>query len=307
MGRGAGRAWGLEQMVGRISKKCKQVREEQRLIRDTGKRGENLLDIAARLHNSAGQKDHLADGEESGCGSPDYVDIGGVITGSADHGQEGSCNQPAAGQVDIFAIELIRKAGEPCDEEILQPKKFEFLGGFAAASQHPQVVEFSADRGLAEISGISKKCEVAFSEKCRKNTHNQQQQEPRREQENVCRQRGGRNHLLHQPSNGLNHAEPVGGLHPRPLQSVIEDRIFIRNEIQVRSVLHNPNADVAGIFVRQQGIEIIDGSAEDATENRDGELRRDQPPQHRGYRLVNGNSVNNAVNDEFCDPQGREG
>ena len=42
-------------------KKCKQVGEEQCLVRNTGKRRENLLDVGARLHNSSGQKSQRAD------------------------------------------------------------------------------------------------------------------------------------------------------------------------------------------------------------------------------------------------------
>jgi hypothetical protein len=38
-------------------------------------------------------------------------------------------------------------------------------------------------------------------------------------------------------------------------------------------------------------------------ENGDGEFCRDQPPELPGYGLMTGNSMNNAVNDQFRDPQ----
>ena len=125
--------------------------------------------------------------------------------------------------------------------------------------------------------------------------------------ENRNRHGGGGNHLLHQPSDGLNHAQAVGGLHPRPLQPVVENRIFVSNKIQFRRVLHHPNADVAGIFVRQQSIEIVNCPGENAAEDGDGELRRNQPPEERLHVLMIGNGINDAVDDEFGDPQRREG
>src|SRR6202046_1808301 len=153
---------------------------------------------------------------------------------------------------------------ESSDEEIFQAKQFEFLGSFPASSQHTQVVEFSADGGLAEVLGVPQKCEVTLAEKCRNNARNQEKQKPRREHENRNRHGGGGNHLLHQPSDGLDHTQAVGGLHPRPLQPVVENRIFISNKIQFRRVLHHPNADVAGIFVRQQSIATVNFSGGEA-------------------------------------------
>ena len=44
-------------------------------------------------------------------------------------------------------------------------------------------------------------------------------------------------------------------------------------------------------------VEIVDGSAEEAGENGDGEFCSNQPPKHRLGRLVTGNNLNNAVND----------
>ena len=70
---------------------------------------------------------------------------------------------------------------------------------------------------------------------------------------------------------------------------------------------HNLNADVARVFVRQQRIEVVDGSAQDRTENCDAEFRGDQPPEV--YVELAGEWIRllDVVDDEFRDPQGGNG
>ena len=64
--------------------------------------------------------------------------------------------------------------------------------------------------------------------------------------------------------NGLNHDQPVGCLHARPLQTVIENRILISHEIQSCRMIHHSNADVPGVLVGQQRIRVVDGPDENA-------------------------------------------
>ena len=70
--------------------------------------------------------------------------------------------------------------------------------------------------------------------------------------------------VMYQSPNRLDHPQAIGGLNPRSLQSVIVDRIFIGNEVQFRGVLHYLDADVAGVLVREQGVQVIDGAGENA-------------------------------------------
>jgi len=65
-------AWGLDWIVGFISKERQQVGKEQCLVANTGKGRENLLNIAARLLNGSGQKGQGADAECAGNGAPDH-------------------------------------------------------------------------------------------------------------------------------------------------------------------------------------------------------------------------------------------
>ena len=93
---------------------------------------------------------------------------------------------------------------------------------------------------------------------------------------------------------GLNHDQAVRGLHPRPLQPVIENRILIGQQVQAGGVLHHPNADVARVLVGQQRIGVVDGPDEHAIENGEGKLGRDQPPEAGLHRLVGGDGVDDA-------------
>ena len=66
---------------------------------------------------------------------------------------------------------------------------------------------------------------------------------------------------------------------------------------------HHLNAHVPRVFVRQQGIEIVDGAAQERAENGDGKFRSDQPPQAAWRRLMMGHDHNDLVDNELGDPQ----
>src|SRR5258708_3018269 len=101
---------------GRLHRKeSKQIRKEQCLVCDPGKRRENLLHGGAGLNDGAGQKSQSADGERSGNCPPNHVDISGVITSCSDHGEEGSCDESATSQVDVLFVNLVGKFGEAID------------------------------------------------------------------------------------------------------------------------------------------------------------------------------------------------
>ena len=90
--------------------------------------------------------------------------------------------------------------------------------------------------------------------------------------------RGG-NHQLDQPPDLLNHAQPVGGLYARPFQPVVKHRVLVGDQVKFGGMLHHLNADVAGVFVRQERVRIIDGASENAAQDGEAEFTRYQPPQ----------------------------
>ncbi len=131
-------------------------------------------------------------------------------------------------------------------EKLAESEKLQFLGGFLAAAHQAQIIQLAPNRSLAKILGIAQKREVALAQECRQHARNQQQHQPRRINNDGDGQSDGRDHQLDQPANLLNHAQPVGGLHPRPFQPVIENRIFVSDQVQFGGVLHHLNAHVAG-------------------------------------------------------------
>src|SRR6266496_5241505 len=64
-------------------KEGKQVSEKQSLIGDAGKRREDQLDVAARLHNGPSQESQRADAQKPGDRPPNHVDVGRVIADRA--------------------------------------------------------------------------------------------------------------------------------------------------------------------------------------------------------------------------------
>ncbi len=182
-----------------------------------------------------------------------------------------------------------------------QSEELQLLGGFLAASQDAQVIELPPDGSLPEILGITEERKVTFSEKRGDHAGDQNQQQPGRKVNDGDRQRKRRDHLLHQPPDGLNHPKPVGRLHAGALEPVIKHRVFVGNHVQLRGVPHHGNADVAGVLVSQQRVQVIEHAGDHAGRHRQRELRRHQPPESLGYRLMMGDDVDNAVDNQLAD------
>ena len=148
---------------------------------------------------------------------------------------------------------------------------------------------------------------MALSQKRRKHACDQQQHQPWRKQHDRYRECEGGDSLLHQTPNRLNHHQAVSSLDPRSFQPVIKNGILVGNQIEARRVVHHSDAHVPGVFVSQQGIRIIDGTDENAVYHREGKLRYYQPPESTRNRLVRGNSMHDAINDQLCDPEKHHG
>ena len=109
--------------------------------------------------------------------------------------------------------------------------------------------------------------------------------------------------LLHQPADRLDHPQAVGRLHARPLQAVVEDRVFVGDHVQLRGVAHDLDADVARVLVGEQGIKVVEHAGQNAAQQRQGELGRHQPPEIRRDRLMMRHHVDDGVDDELADGQ----
>ena len=149
------------------------------------------------------------------------------------------CPKAAASQANVLVINLVREPGKSPGEEAAEAEELEFLGRLLASCQQPQVVELAPDWSLAKVLLVAEKSKVALSNKCRQNSSAQQQQQPGRKGHHRHRHEHRANGLLDQPPDGLNHAQAIGGLHPRPFQTVVVHRVFISLQVKFPGVLHH--------------------------------------------------------------------
>ncbi len=68
---------------------------------------------------------------------------------------------------------------------------------------------------------------------------------------------------------------------------------------------HDLDADVACVFVGEQGVEVIDDPRENGAQQRQGELSRHQPPEAGRNRLMMRHHVDDGIDDELADGQQR--
>jgi hypothetical protein len=98
----------------------------------------------------------------------------------------------------------------------------------------------------------------------------------------------------------VHHRDAIGGLHPRPLELVVERRVLVRGKVEPGRVFHDAHAHVTREAIGEQGIEEADGTAEHRPEHREPALERHQPPELIGQRAAAGlhlNRIENALGD----------
>ena len=122
-------------------------------------------------------------------------------------------------------------------------------------------------------------------------------------------ERDGRDRLLDEPAHLLDHGQPVGGLYTRAFQAIVEDGIFVDRDVEGRGFAHHLDADMVGVAVGQQVVEVVDRSRQNAGDDRQGHLRPDQPPEVLRQRLLQADAVDavddEAANDADARPAGR--
>ena len=87
-------------------------------------------------------------------------------------------------------------------------------------------------------------------------------------------ERDGGDRLLDEPAHLLDHGQPVGGLHAGALQAIVEDGIFVDGDVESRGLAHDLDADVMGVAVGEQVVEVVDRARENAGNDGQGHLRR---------------------------------
>ena len=109
----------------------------------------------------------------------------------------------------------------------------------------------------------------------------------------------GRDDLLDKASDRLNHVKPVGRLNAGSLQAVVEHGIFVGDQIETGGVFHDTNTDVVRVLACEQGIEVVDDTAECSGGHGEGKLRGDEPPQPRSGGLMSSYEAENGIDNEL--------
>ena len=109
MGRGAGKRIRFGEDLGLHGKKFEQIGQEQCLIGNAGKGGEDRLNIRAGARDSARQEHQCAQGEDADNGLVNREGVGSVVADAAEHCERQNHQQLASGQADGLLLKLCRK------------------------------------------------------------------------------------------------------------------------------------------------------------------------------------------------------
>ena len=126
---------------------------------------------------------------------------------------------------------------------------------------------------------------MRFAHERRNNADNQRQKQPGREQEDAAGQAGRCDALLKQPAGGLDHDQTVGTLHAGAVHLVVENRILVRSQVELRGVLDDPRADVPRELVGQDRVEEVQDANQNRRDARQNEFKPPRATKNSGAAL----------------------
>src|SRR5207248_2965844 len=107
-----------------------QIGQEKGLIGNAGEGREDLLDVAAGLHNGSNQEIKGADGQPASHSAPDYVSVRAVISASTNDRQHRADSESFSRQLNILLINNFRKLTESFGEKAGEIEKLKLLCSF---------------------------------------------------------------------------------------------------------------------------------------------------------------------------------
>ena len=234
-----------------------EVGHEKRLVRDFREGGKDRLNVGTGSRDSARKQCHLAQGEHAAHRLQNHEGVGAVIARDTEQSQKRAHAEFPSRNMQRLVAQFRRHPRVTLHQERRQAEQLHFFRAFFCAADHSQVIELAARRCLLETHRIAQESEVRLAQKGGYHANEKGEQEPRSVKQNPGSQADGRDHFLHEPAADLDHLHAVGALHPRPLQLVVENRVFVRHEIQIRRVLHQAHADVAHEPLGESGVAKI--------------------------------------------------
>ncbi len=104
------------------------------------------------------------------------------------------------------------------------------------------------------------------------------------------------NRLLDQAAHLLNHGQPIGGLHTRALEAIVENGILVDGYIECGSLAHDLNTDMVGITIGKKIVEVVDRTRHETGGDGQHHLCADKIPEVPRKRLMEADAID-AIDD----------
>ncbi|MNN05900.1 hypothetical protein D3C81_1186750 [compost metagenome] len=198
----------------------------------------------------------------------------------------------------------------------MQVEDLYFLGRFHTGAELAQVVQLAAFRRPQEVEAVTGRIEVRLANERRHQRQCQQQDQPRRIDQQADGQAGDGDRILHLAEQLAHQVHPAHGLAPRTVQLVLQVRVLEVLQVQGGCVFHQAHAGDVGEQFRQQGIGVADQAAEQVRGDGQAQFQRQQAEQRveqpTGQRLAQRREarvvlaeVQRGIDDQLADVQHR--
>src|SRR5215469_9885517 len=148
---------------------------------------------------------------------------------------------------------------------------------------------------------------MAFAQECRDNTEQQQCQKPWHKHNDTSREGNRSDDLLEQPAELLNQQKPIGGLHPRALELVMEAGVFVSCKVERRSLLHESDANVLNVAISEKSVGEVRGPAKEHGGRGNDKLQSDPPPESWTQGTAVGNKRYDSIEDDSANAEKCQG
>ena len=219
-----------------------EVVEIERLTGHRGEAAQQRFEQGAQAAERARKEGEIADREFAGQRAPGDVGVGEVVADRADGGEQPAPAGTAQRQAPVGLVERGREAAIAIDQEVVEAEDLHFLGGLGAGRGLADIVELAPFGRAAEIERIALGVEMRLAEKGGHQRHQQQHDQPGREDDETGREAGHGDEVLRLREKLAHQGHAPAGLAAGALELVLELGILEILEVERRGMLHQPHA-----------------------------------------------------------------
>jgi len=253
-------------------KEVEEILEIQGAVGHGAEAAEDAFEQGAQAGEGAGKEGELAERDAAGGGAGDDVDVGAVVAGGADGGEERAPAGAAQHEGLVLAVEVVGEGAEAADEEIGEAENLDFLGGFVGGAGLAEVVELAALGRPGVREGVAALVEVRLAEEGGHHGQQQQPEQPGLEGDEAAGEEHEGDEIL-ALAEDLAHEHGAGeGLAAGALELVVEGAVFELVEVEAGGVLHEADGGLVGEQVAEQRVEQGHAAAQGIGEEHEAEL-----------------------------------